>query len=115
MGCGLDIVFIDHSELRASTELLLISTIHNSPQHLLSLFQPAMSSPTVPRQQLLTVEILQLPTLTSFLHQLSYRTACQLSPPKLSIQLSAATAISSQLSLTADSQLILSWLGILVI
>jgi hypothetical protein len=32
----------------------LISTIHKSPQHLLSLFQPAISSPAVTWQRLLT-------------------------------------------------------------
>jgi hypothetical protein len=52
----------------------LISTIHKSPQGPLSLFKSAMSSPAVPWQWLLTVEILQLDALKSFLHRLPYRT-----------------------------------------
>jgi hypothetical protein len=50
----------------------LSSTIDKSPQHTLSLFQPAVSSPAVPWQRLVTVEILQLHALKSFLHRLSY-------------------------------------------
>jgi hypothetical protein len=42
----------------------LTSTIHKSLQRPLSIFQPAVSSPAVPWQQLLTVEILQLSALT---------------------------------------------------
>jgi hypothetical protein len=49
-----------HSELQVITTLSLIFALHKSPQHLLSLFQPAISSPAVPWQLLLTVEILQL-------------------------------------------------------
>jgi hypothetical protein len=67
------------SELEVITLPPLISTIHKWPQHLLSLFQPAVSSPFIPLQLLLRVEILQLPMLRSFLHWLQYRTACQLS------------------------------------
>jgi hypothetical protein len=37
------------SEERAITTLPLISTIHKSPQHPLSLFQLSVSSPAVPR------------------------------------------------------------------
>jgi hypothetical protein len=66
-----------------------ISTIHKSSQHPLSLFQPAVSSPAVPWQWLLTVEILQLHTLkfclnggslptATFPHRLLYRTDSQL-------------------------------------
>jgi hypothetical protein len=54
------------SELQAITAPPLISTIHKSPQHLLSLFQPAVSLPLVPWQRLLTVEILQLHAFTPF-------------------------------------------------
>jgi hypothetical protein len=54
------------SELQVITAPSLISTIHKSPQHRLSLFQPTVSSPDVPWQRLLTVEILQLPVLTLF-------------------------------------------------
>jgi hypothetical protein len=51
-------------DLQAITALSLISTIHKSPQNPLSIFQPAVSSRTVPWQRLLTVEILQLHALT---------------------------------------------------
>jgi hypothetical protein len=46
------------SELQVITVLSLISTLHKSPQYLLSIFQPAVSSPAIPWQWLLTVEIL---------------------------------------------------------
>jgi hypothetical protein len=62
------------SELQAVTVPPQISTIHKSPQHPLSLFKPAVSSPAVPRPQLLTVEILHLHSLKSSLHRLLYRT-----------------------------------------
>jgi hypothetical protein len=58
---------IHHSELHLITAPLLISTIHRSPHHSLSLFQPAVSSTAVPSRRLLTVEILQLPALMSLL------------------------------------------------
>jgi hypothetical protein len=47
-------------ELQALTTLSLIYTFYKSLQHPLSLFQPAVSSPAIPWQWLLTVEILQL-------------------------------------------------------
>jgi hypothetical protein len=47
------------------TAISLSSTLHKSPQHLLSFFQPAVSWPTVPWQRLLTVEIFQLHALRS--------------------------------------------------
>jgi hypothetical protein len=55
------------SELQAITAPPLISTILKLPQHVLSLFQPAVSSQAVPWQRLFTVEILQLqrPSLPS--------------------------------------------------
>jgi hypothetical protein len=84
--------YTHHLELQPITEPPIISTIHSSPQHPLSFFQPAVSSSAVPWQRLPAVEILQLPTLTSILYRLSFRTACQLSNPQLSIQLCAATA-----------------------
>jgi hypothetical protein len=58
------------SELQAITAPPLISTIHKSPQHLLSLFQPAVSSSAIPWQRFLTVEILQLHALRSSIHRL---------------------------------------------
>jgi hypothetical protein len=67
-------ILIHDSELRAMTVPLLISTIHNSPQHMLSPFQPAMSSPVVPWQWILTLEILQFHVLRSYLHSLPCRT-----------------------------------------
>jgi hypothetical protein len=51
-----------------------ISTIHRSPQHTLSLFQAAVSSPDILWQRLLTVEILQFHALRSALHSLPCRT-----------------------------------------
>jgi hypothetical protein len=49
-------------EVQVITVLLLISTIYKSPQHPLSCFQPDSSSPAIPWQWHLTVEILQLPS-----------------------------------------------------
>jgi hypothetical protein len=66
-------------ELQATTALQPISTIHKSPQHSLSLFQPAVST-AVPWQRLQAVEILQFLALRFFLRRLSFRTACQLFP-----------------------------------
>jgi hypothetical protein len=58
------------TQLQVITAPPLISRIHESPQHSLSLFQPAVSSSAVPCQRLLTVEILQLHALKSSLHRL---------------------------------------------
>jgi hypothetical protein len=57
-------------ELQAITAPPLISTIHKLPQHPLSIFQPAVSSPAVPWQRLVTVEILQLHAFRFYLHSL---------------------------------------------
>jgi hypothetical protein len=62
------------SELQAIIAPPLISTTHKSSQHPLSLFQHAVSSPAVPWQRLLIVEILQLRSLMFSLHILPYRT-----------------------------------------
>jgi hypothetical protein len=80
--------FMDHlyTRLGATSDSgqLLIFTIHKSPQNPLSLFQPALSTPAVTWQWLLTVDILQphslkyslnggfLPT-DSFSRRLPYR------------------------------------------
>jgi hypothetical protein len=64
----------------------LISTLHKSPQHLLSLFQPSVSSPAVPWQWLLTVEILQLHSLRPSCHSRSAEflsTVCSTIAPAL--------------------------------
>jgi hypothetical protein len=58
---------IHHSVLQVITAPLLISTIHRSPQHPLSLFQPSTSTSAAPYQRPLTVEILQLLAPTSLL------------------------------------------------
>jgi hypothetical protein len=71
-------IYTHDSELQIIKAPPLISTIHKSPQHTLSLFQPAVSSPTFPWQRLLTVEILQLHGLKSSLHSHPYRTLHQL-------------------------------------
>jgi hypothetical protein len=62
------------SELQVITAPPPISTIRISPQHPLSLFQPAVSSLAIPWQRLLTVEILQLHVLRFCLHSLLCRT-----------------------------------------
>jgi hypothetical protein len=62
------------SELQVITTPMIISKIHNSPQHQLSFFQPAVSSAVVPWQRLRTVEIPQPHLLRSSLHGLPYRT-----------------------------------------
>jgi hypothetical protein len=60
---GLDLIldllttYTNDSELQAITAPSLISTIKQSPQHPLSLFQSAVSSPAVPWQRIPTVEI----------------------------------------------------------
>jgi hypothetical protein len=59
--------YTHYSKLQVISAPSLISTIHKLSRQPLSLIQPAVSSPAVPWQQLLTVEILQLPTLRSFL------------------------------------------------
>jgi hypothetical protein len=69
------ITYTHNWELQAVTAPPLISTIYKSPQHSLSLFQPAVSSLVVPWQQLLTVEILQLHVLRFYLQSLLGRTA----------------------------------------
>jgi hypothetical protein len=53
--------YTHNSKLQAITALSLISTLYKPPQNTLSLFQPAVSSPAVPWQRLLAVEILELP------------------------------------------------------
>jgi hypothetical protein len=68
----------------------IISTIHKSIQQPLSLFQPAVSSPTVPWQWFLTVEILQLKRSGSMF------TASRAELNSLSIQLSSLLVTSRQ-------------------
>jgi hypothetical protein len=53
------------SEIQAISAPPLMTTIHKSPQHPLSLFHPAVSSPAVPWQRLIIVENLQLHELRS--------------------------------------------------
>jgi hypothetical protein len=43
-----------------------------------NIFQPAVSSPAVPWQRLLTLEVFQLQALRSFLHSIPFRTQPQL-------------------------------------
>jgi hypothetical protein len=63
-----------NSEVEAITAPPLISTIHKSPQQPLNLFNPAVSLSAVPCQRLLTVDILQLHALKSYIHRLRSRT-----------------------------------------
>jgi hypothetical protein len=75
-----------YSEPQVITTPLLMSVLHTSLQQHLSCFQIAVSSPAVPLQRLLTVEILQLLALTSYLYSLPCRTAYELttySTPRL--------------------------------
>jgi hypothetical protein len=69
------ITYTHNSELQAITAPPLISTIHKSPQHPLSLLQPAVSFPAVPWWRLLTVEILRLQALRFYLNSITCRTA----------------------------------------
>jgi hypothetical protein len=66
---GMDLLttYTHDPELQAFTALSLISTIHKSPHHPLSL--SSLSSPSVSWQRLLTVEILQLHALIFYLHR----------------------------------------------
>jgi hypothetical protein len=63
------------SELQVIAVPLIIFTIHKLPQHLLRLFQLAVSSLAIPWQWLVMVEILQLHVLRYYLHSLPCRTA----------------------------------------
>jgi hypothetical protein len=67
--------YTHHSELQVIRAPSLISTFYKSPQHLLSLFQAAVSSPAFPWQWLLTVENLHLHTLRFCLHSLIQNSA----------------------------------------
>jgi hypothetical protein len=72
--------YTHHSEMQGNIALSLISTIHSSPHRTISFLRPAVSSQALLWQRILTMEILQLPTLRSFLRRISFRTACQLFP-----------------------------------
>jgi hypothetical protein len=93
--------FIDHLYTRLGTtsnySTTSISTIHKSLQHPLRLFQPAVSSPAIPWQQLLTVEILQLHAFKSSLHRPPYRTYYQLTL-SLAYNISAQTTQKTRIS-----------------
>jgi hypothetical protein len=71
----LDLLTTYNSWLQVISALPSIPTIHKSTKHTLSLFQYAVSSPTVPWQRLLTVEIIHLYALRFCLHSLPCRTA----------------------------------------
>jgi hypothetical protein len=79
-----------HWELQAITAPQLISTVHKSPQQPLSLFQPAMSSPAVSLQRLLTVEILQLHALRFCLQSLPCRTLLSINWDRVGVTLRLA-------------------------
>jgi hypothetical protein len=110
MGYELVTGFIDHlyipHELHVITAAPLICIIYKSPQHPLSLFQHAVPASAVPWQWLLSVEILQLPPLHSFLCRLLFRTACQLFPQLNCITISSKPPLQSSTALcTAKPQL----------
>jgi hypothetical protein len=87
--------FIDKSLLQVITTLSLISTCYKTPQHPLSLFQPAVPSPAVPWQRLPTVEILQLHALRSYLHRLPRRTQLNFSF-KVKVKVTLRSAVYRQ-------------------
>jgi hypothetical protein len=58
--------YTHHSELQVITALSQISTLYDSPQHPLSLFQPAVFTSRSPAKAS-NIEIFQLPALTSLL------------------------------------------------
>jgi hypothetical protein len=105
--------YTHHLELHIIMAAPLICTIYKSPQHQLSLFQPAVPAPAVTWQRLLSVEILQLPVLHSFLCRLLFRNACQLLPqlnwittfsqPSLQSSTALSTAKTSTLSFIIPS------------
>jgi hypothetical protein len=68
------ITYTHDSEIQAVTTSPLISRIHKSPQYPLSVFKHVLSSPAVPWQRLLKVEILQLHALNSSVNTVPYRT-----------------------------------------
>jgi hypothetical protein len=76
----------------------------------LSLFQHVVSSPAVPWQRLLTVEILQLRALKSSLHRLPYRTHSQLTT--LQIGIKHPCGAYDQIFITVR-QLRVCWCGVL--
>jgi hypothetical protein len=81
-GFGLVNGFIDHlySRLGNTSNYSATANLHNSHITIAPAkpFQPAVSSSAIPWQRLLTVEILQLHALRSYLHSLPCRTAKQL-------------------------------------
>jgi hypothetical protein len=76
----IDRLYTQYPELQAITAQPLNSTIRKSPRHPLSFFQPAMSSPAVPWQRLLTVEILHLHALKSCLSQIPIQNSLSTEP-----------------------------------
>jgi hypothetical protein len=70
---GLLVTYTHDSEVQVIRAPPLISIIHRSPQHTVSLFQTDISSSVLPSQRHLTVEILQFHALESSLHRLPYR------------------------------------------
>jgi hypothetical protein len=78
MGFALVNRFIDqlHTRLWTTSTYSATADLHNSQITTAPAkpFQPAVSSPAIPWQRLLTVEILQLHALKSSLHGLPYRT-----------------------------------------
>jgi hypothetical protein len=74
-GFGFDIVFIDHLQVVTTNNYSATANLHNSQitTSPLRLFQLDVSSPAVPWQRFLIVEILRLHELKSSLHKLQYR------------------------------------------
>jgi hypothetical protein len=87
-----------NSELQVITVPSLISTIHKSPQHPLSLFQPSVLSPAISQQQLRTVGIFQLHAFIFCLQQPPMQNSAELtaSPSYLQDNSSAWTTQKTQ-------------------
>jgi hypothetical protein len=78
-----------HTKLQVITALSLIPTIHRSPQHPLSPFQPFESSPLpFPGNGFKSGDS---SVSHAYVIPLPYRTACQLFPPELSIKFPSAS------------------------
>jgi hypothetical protein len=70
--------YTHHTELQVITALSIISTIHKSPQHPLNPFPACCVFISRSLVAALTVKVLQLPPLRSYLHSLPCRILCQL-------------------------------------
>jgi hypothetical protein len=112
-GYGLDIGLIDplYTPFGTTGNCNAVANFHSSQitEAPSKPFQSAVPSPAVPQQRLLSVEILQLPSLRFFLHRLSYRTAFQLSRCHLFLDNPSVDSESESYITTDDQSASLSW------